>query len=246
MKDLFSQEADLYRKFRPEYPSELYAFILQHGVQFENAWDCGTGNGQVASVLAKSYAHVYATDISTEQLANATPAPNITYSVQPAEKVGFPDKFFDLVTVGQALHWFRFPQFYAEVKRVLKPQGLLAVFGYGPVETPPEFAYILHKFYTETTGPFWEPERAYVDQAYKTIPFPFREIASPVFLHRVEWTCSECIGYITTWSAVKHMVREAGDGELKVFETQLRKHWTGEDKRIFRFPVFLRLGIPEA
>jgi SAM-dependent methyltransferase len=42
---------------------------------------------------------------------------------------GIESNTVDLVTVGQALHWFELPQFYAEVSRILKPGGVFAAFG---------------------------------------------------------------------------------------------------------------------
>src|SRR3954470_6311391 len=105
-KDYFSNHAKIYAAFRPTYPEELYSFIFQHLEQRTTAWDCATGNGQVASYLAKHFDQVYATDISQQQLDNAILLPNISYTVSAAEKTSFPDQFFDLVTVGQALHWF--------------------------------------------------------------------------------------------------------------------------------------------
>ncbi|WP_211263129.1 methyltransferase domain-containing protein [Thioalkalivibrio nitratireducens] len=44
---------------------------------------------------------------------------------------------FDLITVGQALHWFDFPAFYAEAARVLRPGGVLAAWGYGLMQVSP-------------------------------------------------------------------------------------------------------------
>lgn len=48
MKDNFSKQADLYAKFQPGYPSELFAFLFSSVTEKKTAWDCGTGNGQVA------------------------------------------------------------------------------------------------------------------------------------------------------------------------------------------------------
>src|SRR5882672_948119 len=121
MKDLFSAQAKQYAAFRPTYPEALYDFIFQHVHGNENAWDCATGNGQVAQRLARQFKKVYATDISQKQLDQASPANNIHYAVSPAESTPFPDHQFDLITVGQALHWFDLDKFYAEVKRVIKP-----------------------------------------------------------------------------------------------------------------------------
>ena len=108
MKDNFSRQSDLYAKYRPTYPQELYDFILSKVENRNAVWDCGTGNGQTARELAKYFEKVFATDISEKQIDKADQATNIFYSVQPAEQTNFADNSFDLVTVSQALHWFNF------------------------------------------------------------------------------------------------------------------------------------------
>ena len=54
-KDLFSGHSDIYAKYRPLYPKELYDFIFKHVPVKEMALDCGTGNGQAAAVLADTF-----------------------------------------------------------------------------------------------------------------------------------------------------------------------------------------------
>lgn len=89
MKDNFSTHSDKYAKYRPTYPSDLFQ-LLSSNIQYKrNAWDCGTGNGQVAFKLAKLFDKVFATDISQSQIDNALQANNISYLVQPAEKNKF-------------------------------------------------------------------------------------------------------------------------------------------------------------
>ena len=110
MKDLFSQQAAEYAKYRPNYPQNLYDFIFKHVKSFGSAWDCGTGNGQAAAALAKKFKHVVATDLSENQIRHADLKPNITYIVCRAEKTAFQNQSFDLVTVAQALHWFDFDE----------------------------------------------------------------------------------------------------------------------------------------
>ncbi|MGQ0738030.1 MAG: class I SAM-dependent methyltransferase [Bacteroidota bacterium] len=138
MKDNFSGLADIYAKYRPHYPAELFIFILSNISVKETAWDCATGNGQTAKDLAPHFKKVFATDISQKQLDHAPYLPNVIYAVQPAEQTDFPPDSFDLVTVSQALHWFRFDDFYKEVKRVLKPGGWIAAWTYSGVQVSPE------------------------------------------------------------------------------------------------------------
>ena len=140
-KDLFSGHADLYASFRPTYPNDLFQFIFKNVGQFDKAWDCGTGNGQVAQSLAPHFKSVEATDISRKQLENAKVIENINYQVCSAESTPFSKNSFDLISVGQAIHWFDLNKFYSECQRVAKPGCVIALFGYSPMRMSMEFAF---------------------------------------------------------------------------------------------------------
>lgn len=180
-KNLFSTQARYYARYRLTYPAELYDFVLSHIRGRDLAWDCATGNGQVAGELAKHFRRVIATDLSEKQLAEAIQKKNIDYQLKMAESSQQADYSFDLITVGQALHWFDLDAFYREVKRVAKPAGVLSVWGYGLMRILPEMDVLVLHFYRNVVGPYWEFNRSYVDSAYVTLPFPFREVPCPEF-----------------------------------------------------------------
>ena len=85
MKDRFSTHSKEYARYRPHFPREVFQFIQKTMGVSHRAWDCGTGNGQVARELARFFKEVYATDIRRQQLQNAIERPNIFYSCQAAE-----------------------------------------------------------------------------------------------------------------------------------------------------------------
>ena len=159
MKDNFSTASDNYAKYRPKYPTAFFEYLNTLIPEKINAWDCGTGNGQVAFELSKSIKNVYATDISQSQLDEALEAKNIVYSVQPAEKTNFKDNTFDLVIVAQAIHWFDFEKFYTEVKRTAKQNAIICAVGYGLIKISPEIDSVISHFYTNIIGPYWDKER---------------------------------------------------------------------------------------
>ena len=242
MKDNFSTLAADYARYRPAYPEELFAFLDSLLPERGRAWDCGTGNGQVAVELAKRFREVYASDLSRRQLDHAVPAENIVYSCQEAEKTHYPRFFFDLVTVAQAIHWFDFKAFYAEVRRTAKPGALLAVMGYSLLQVSPEVDRILRKFHDETLAPYWDPERRYVDEQYQTIPFPFEELKTPVFSHTPDWSLAHLLAYFDTWSAVKHYKDKQGRSPVELIAEELKIAWGEPELRKVSFPVLLRIG----
>ena len=240
MKDLFSSHSPDYSRYRPSYPKELFSFLRKLCQNQDRAWDCGTGNGQVAGELSNFFEQVYATDISINQLSQAIQKENIHYFKQPAEKTSFSDGSFDLITVGQAVHWFDFDKFYTQVKRVLKKDAVIALFGYSLFRSDPETNEIIQNFYHNIIGPYWSPERRFLEERYQTIPFPFKEIEAPDFEMKQQWSFERLTGYLNTWSAVKSYEHEKGGNPVELIKNDLFKSF-GEVGPV-NFPILLRVG----
>lgn len=240
MKDYFSGHSKIYATFRPTYPDELYRFILGHLTSFDAAWDCATGNGQVAHVLAGQFEKVYATDISRSQLEHAVQVNNIFYSVGPAEKTTFPDQSFDLITVAQALHWFNQPAFYSEVKRTAKPGAWLAAWGYSNCFVNEEINVHFKKFYHDTVGLYWDDARQQVEDEYKNIHFPFEEVLAPKFYIKLSWTAEAFAGYLTSWSATQKFIKANRYNPVPEVMEHIAPLWP--EPLTVTFPLFLRLG----
>ncbi|WP_121665832.1 class I SAM-dependent methyltransferase [Mesonia aquimarina] len=241
MKDNFSKDSDNYAKYRPQYPTDLYEYLFSLCNNFEKAWDCGTGNGQIAKTLAEKFKQVEATDISENQLKQAPELANINYSIQQAEKTNFPDHQFNLITVAQAIHWFEFNDFYKEVKRTLQPNGILAVIGYGLLTINPEIDKIIHHFYENIISEYWDKERKYIEENYQTIPFPFKELETPSFEINYKWNAEDLLNYLNTWSAVKHYQEKNNENPIQLIINEIQETW-GNKKREVKFPILLRIG----
>ncbi len=242
MKDNFSTQSDDYAKFRPVYPQKLIDFLLSLTKTHEACWDCGTGNGQLAVALAETFQKVSATDISQNQLNNATKHANIEYSKQPAEETTFSNQSFDLITVAQAAHWFDHDRFNREVKRLLKPNGAVVLFGYGLVQVDEELNPIIQDFYWKVTKPYWDPERNHIEESYQTIPFPYEEKeVNENFDIKSEMTLDQLTGYISTWSAVQHYKKANNQDPVQKLKSDLGEIWKN-GKREVTFPVFIRVG----
>ncbi|WP_421945331.1 class I SAM-dependent methyltransferase [Pedobacter sp.] len=242
MKDNFSTQAAEYAIYRPTYPKELYDFIFSLVKNRNAAWDCATGNGQVARELALHFDNVYATDISKKQIEQALKLPNIVYQVESSDKVNAADDSFDLITVAQAIHWFNFDAFYSEVKRTLKPEGIFAVIGYGIMSIDKKVDKAVHKLYEDFLGKYWDPERRYIEENYKTIPFPFEEITAPHIFIKTRWNFNQLIGYLNTWSALQHYKTANERNPIEYMFTELKEAWGSDAEKEIRFPVLLRIG----
>lgn len=245
-KDYFSGHASDYRVFRPAYPQELFTFLASTTPRRDLVWDCGTGNGQAAIALAEHFAKVFATDASADQVKNAEQHPRVVYAVAPAEKCPLPDHSVDLVTVAQALHWFDFDKFYSEVRRVCRPGGLLAVWTYDLHTVNPTVDVVLDRLQTDYVGPYWPPDRNWVNARYRTIPFPFPEVQAPQFKMTAEWDLPRMLGYINTWSATKAFVKANGFDPLERLAGDFTTAWGDPATvRTVRWEFTLRLGRVE-
>lgn len=242
--DHFSAVANRYADFRPHYPAVLFDYLATLVSSDATVWDCAAGNGQATHDLAARFAKVIATDASKEQITSARPNPKVEFRVAPAEQSGLPDRSVELITVAQALHWFDFERFYAEVRRVLKPDGVLAAWAYG-INTVEGDAVneLVQDFYANVVGPYWPPERELVEAGYRTIPFPFAEIGAPTFRMEAQWTLEQLLGYFSTWSATNRCIKATGKNPLGPLAEALAKHWgDASTPRLVTWPLALRVG----
>jgi SAM-dependent methyltransferase len=241
-KDHFSTHAPDYRTHRPLYPRELFAYLAGIAPARGLAWDCGTGNGQAAVGLAEHFERVIATDASAGQLAEAEPHPRVQYRVAPADRSTLADHSADLVTAAQALHWFPFDAFYTEVRRVTRLGGILAVWTYGFHRVNADVDRVLERFETGYVKPYWPPERQYVWDRYRTVPFPFPELTPPHFEMAAQWDLAGVLGYLRTWSATKRFVATHGFDPVERLADDFATAWGDPTTpRTIRWDLHLRV-----
>lgn len=241
--DHFSAHAENYARFRPSYPPGLFAWLAEQCPQHDLAWDCGTGNGQAALALAEHFGQVVATDLSQAQLDHATTHPSVTYRAATAENSALDAHSADIVTVAQALHWFNHDAFYREVHRVLKPAGLCAAWTYRLLDAEPAINNVVAHFHQHTVGPWWPPERRWVDLGYQGLPFPFAEISVPPFAMQRRWNLAQLLDYLRTWSATQRYIRERGEDPTLALMPELAAAWGDPNEvKAISWPLAIRCG----
>ncbi len=236
--------ANRYADFRPHYPAALFDYLATLVPGSATVWDCACGNGQATSDLAARFNKIIATDASKEQIASARPNPKVEFRVALAEQSGLADNSVELITVAQAIHWFDFEKFYAEAKRVLKPNGVLAAWGYGiNVVEGVSVNQMVQDFYANVVGPYWPPSRRMIEEGYRGISFPFTEITPPEFRMEVRWTMEQLLGYFSTWSATNRCIKATGEDPLGPLSEKLKRIWGSADSpRLVTWPLALRIG----
>jgi len=237
----FSQASDQYAKHRPQYPDELFTYLNEICRAHDSAWDCATGNGQAAVSLADYFARIEATDISAEQIQHGIVHPRMHYSICPAEHTPFKDNSFDLITVATAFHWLDQEKFFREVDRVLKPNGILAIWAYSFFAIEPEIDKLIIAEFLNPIDRYWADGNRKMFNGYGDVRFPFEEIHPPDFSMQMDWTLNQLSGFLQTWSAVKRFIADVGHDPVAKLESTLMPLWGAPDTiRPVKMPLHLR------
>lgn len=242
-KDHFSGHSGAYARYRPTYPEELVEYLAGLCHRRELVWEAGCGSGQLTRLLASRFDRVVATDASAEQLGLAPRIANVEYRHVKAEEGGLPTHSADLCVAAQAAHWFDLEAYYAEVRRAARPAGVIALITYALMRVDEKIDEVIDDFYASMQDGYWPPERRHVESGYATLPFPFEEMMVPSMEMRAEWTLSDLLGYIATWSGVQAMLDAEGIEPLEGLSSRIAAMWGApEAVRTVRWPLAMRVG----
>ena len=221
----YSINADLYHSYRPTYPPELYAFIASLVRDRKLAWDCATGSGQAAFGLADFFDKVVATDLIPEQLAHSRKKPNIEYFVSDEENPSLQNGSVDLVSAATAIHWLDNEKFFREAKRVLKPGGIIAVWGYTGVDVNEDLDDCLRHIISTYLRPYYPKQIDIALGRYEEVQFPFEEVEAPAFRTVREMSYDDFVSYVLSWSASQRYTAENKKSPLSLFEDEIQEAW---------------------
>lgn len=129
----FSDRAENYRKYRPNYPDALYFYLQEHAglATGDVIADIGSGTGLLSQLFLSQGHEVYGIEpnAAMRQAAEVTLASNQHFHNLDgrAEAIPLADSSLDFVVVGQAFHWFDPPETKREIQRILKPGRQVAL-----------------------------------------------------------------------------------------------------------------------
>ncbi len=242
-KDHFSAQAKEYSRYRPKYPPELFEYLSSLTPTHDIAWDCATGNGQAAIGLTPWFSKIIATDASPSQLAHAEKHPKVEYRVATAENSMLGSASVDLVTVATAIHWLDTDKFYPELRRILKPGGVIAVWLYDNCEINTEVDAVSLKYTNELVESYWPVENRKAWNFEKSVEFPFEIINAPVFELRLEWNMEEYLNFLYTWSSTQNYIKANKINPLDIIRSEFESAWKNKDeKKTVKWKLKMKAG----
>jgi SAM-dependent methyltransferase len=239
--DHFSGHAARYARHRLVYPPGFFEAVAALAPSRAAAWDCGAGNGQAAVGLASVFERVVASEPSEAQLAHALPHPRVEYRREPAEHSTLDPQSIDAAIAAQAAHWFDAPRWHSELRRVLKPGGLVVASTYAWPEIAPDIDRVVVEFTLGDLGPYWPPEARLVHGRYADLPFPFAPVRFPAFACEDEVSLEGFLAVVGTWSGTRRAAEATSREPTEPLRSRLAPLW-GDRARTVRWPIAVRAG----
>jgi SAM-dependent methyltransferase len=209
----FGSVAADYAALRPGYPTDVVRFLL--GPAPLRVLDLGAGTGLLTEVLLAAGHRVVAVDPSPDMLAQLrSRLPQVGTHTGGAEQIPLPDGDVDAVVAGQAAHWFRPGEAAAELRRVLRPGGVVGFVWNTRDERVPWVRALGEALTAEARG--HEADQGVVDGFARALPARVARARSSV-VQRV--TPEQVVGGIGTRSYVATM----DDATREAFLDRLRR-----------------------
>ena len=254
-----ASHAHIYSKFRPTYPTALLDlitnYIAKNGGDLDAVVDVGCGSGQSTFYLQNTFKHCVGVDISKAQVHEAQKkceqegCKNVEFRVGNGMDLPVDSASASVVTIAQAWHWMtNLDQFYSECKRILKPKGCLAVYGYGNVQIRNRSCDLLvREFYSNTLHGCWHKERHHIDNEYAEVALPFSDVERHDIKMTKTFSIDDFIGYVSTWSGYEQYCSLNPDNQaLQDLQGGITEELCGNNTPMLlldaEFPVFLIIG----
>jgi SAM-dependent methyltransferase len=151
-KKRFSSRVENYIKYRPSYPSKIIKFLVDEKILSKNSIiaDVGSGTGILSELFLKNGNKVFGVEPNTEMRRAAEKLlmkyQNFVSIHSSAENTSLLSNSIDIITVGQAFHWFNVERTKAEFKDILKPDGYVVLIWNNRRKTNPGFSSQYEQF----------------------------------------------------------------------------------------------------
>jgi ubiquinone/menaquinone biosynthesis C-methylase UbiE len=238
----FSGLADSYDRYRIGYSRELFDVLDQCGIRRgTRVLDVGCGTGLSAQPLAMRGVQITALDPSAEMLTLAERnIPTATFVRGHVEELPFPDRGFDAAICAQAFHWFDAERALAELMRVVKPGGPIAIWWKALGTDEPiralRAAACARAGVEPTADPFVSGFRAFY-----SAPFAERRLRVLSFTARL--TVDEWIGYERSRATARNTYGDRCETYIEALRDELVGAYAAPTARMdVRYTQYLYVG----
>ncbi len=221
----FSDRVQNYIRYRPDYPQAVLESLREEGLLTPRTVvaDIGAGTGILTRMLAPHVAKINAVEPNDAMRAAAVSADtgdtNVTYLAATAEATSLPDRSVDLITAGQAFHWFEPTATRAEFTRILRPHGRIAlIWNERETDTTP-FLAAYETLLRSLSTDYIRVDHTRVDAAAVAAFFASGSYRLLTFPHRQIFDLDGLIGRALSSSYVPN----AGEPGHAAFEAELRR-----------------------
>jgi ubiquinone/menaquinone biosynthesis C-methylase UbiE len=219
----FDALAEDYDASRLGYSHELYDALVAFGLDREHTvLDVGCGTGLASAPLVENAFRVTGVDASKPMLDQArSRLPGATWVEGRAEALPFGDAGFDAVISAQAFHHFDVPRAIAEVARVVRPRGVVAIWWKHLMNEDPvkrlrdEVVRELRK----------EPPASGLNRGFKEFYGTFSDTALRVIPWRTGMTLGRWMQYERSRSNIRAALGGGVEQYFTKLETRLRAHF---------------------
>ncbi len=226
----FGSVAADYAALRPGYPADVVRFLLD--VRPLRVLDLGAGTGLLTEVLLAAGHEVVAVDPSAAMLGQLQARlPQVQAVPGGAEAIPVPDRSVDAVVAGQAAHWFEPDRAAAELRRVLRPRGVVGLVWNTRDESVPWVRALGEALAAEARG--HEADQGVVEAFARALPARVTRVRSSV-VQRV--TPGQVVAGIGTRSYVATMHPAAREAFLAGLRDLLARHPDTRGRSVLDLP----------
>lgn len=240
-KQSFGSVAKEYQKYRRYYDPKLYKLLSSLIKQSDpKILDLGSGTGKstIPLLKIKNNAEVIGCEPDPLMLNEANIFARkfklpVTYKKGSAERLPFKEMEFDVVTSGTAFHWFATNKALKEIKRVLKPKGLLFIFWTMDKKSDkPTIGVNLYKKYGWKAVPSKLRDLGFIEELFKKNGIAKVKTLKIPYIGK--YTLQEYVGGLKTGSGYALMKPRQKIGFVKEMSAAFKKEVKGKAYRVNR------------
>ena len=215
--EIFEGLSSDYDRYRPSYSAACLDWLGRNAGTVRRLADVASGTGILTRQLRAAFpgALVVGAEAGAGMLTAAASrgTPGVHWLGARAEALPLADDAIDLVTAGQAVHWFDRERFYAECGRVLRPGGTLAVLNNNRIADSPVAAAFESALEAISPG-YRRGYRNFDVSGELGAVGGVRNVTRRNFSWSWDRTCGEFLGYVRSMSHYKAALRFHAEEEI--------------------------------